>query len=71
MYLDWYSTWQKNTMDPESLRCQLLIALLEDYREVIIIFNLRDRVSRVESLKELPNWARNLIPQLKALRAVC
>ena len=70
MYLDWYSTWQNNTMDPEWLRCQLLIALLETYREVITLFNLRARISRAENLKELPKWARNLIPQLRALRAV-
>lgn len=70
MYLDWFSTWQKTALDPQSLRCQLIIALLKDMHEVIIQFNLRDRLLNTEDLREIPGWARSISLQLNGLGAM-
>jgi hypothetical protein len=69
VYMDWYSVWRKDTLDPKSLRCQLLISLINDYREVIALFNLHDRLMDLEHLTAMPRWVRSLLPQLRALNA--
>jgi hypothetical protein len=69
VYSDWYTAWQKDDLDPESLRCQLLISLLNDYRDVIAIFDLRDRLMNLEQITALPRWVHTLKPQLRALKS--
>ncbi len=70
LYLDWYSTWQNTTMNQHSLRCQLLMALLMDYNEVIHLFNLGNKIGEIETASDLPNWVRTLLPQLEILGAI-
>jgi hypothetical protein len=67
LFLDWYSEWRGSMVDSEFLRARLLLALLMDYVEVAVQYDLRDRLSEAEQIGDLPWWVRTLPGQLRAL----
>lgn len=66
-YLDWHAAWRRTRLDPESLRLHLLLAMLDDYRDVILQYDLKDRLTDTEQVGAFPRLTRTLMPQLRAL----
>lgn len=66
-FIDWYTSWQKTGMDAETLRSQLLFALLLDCNEVVTKFSLQDRIHDASGSSDLPAWVRTISGKFRAL----